>query len=291
MDYSLFYEDWTLAIAARAQLELVRPFRVVLGFANSLLTGDLFYYPAKGIQLFIEDWQNILPLYISLTFPLVLVQSVLRALCFVLLLPANILVLTITCGPLGLSIALAITNEESISLADLLTSCFLPDSEIKQAKYNALFDHILCLTGNEQIVFPGKLQRVVNNSPTAELFNVSKYIQFWYNLITWNSTKLLPVVGAPLLAYKVFVENVNKRMSRLFRLQRLRKRQVGYYHLKEREGELLALGVSMGILESIPFIGQSFFSFTNTIGLAYMCGKRLNTNLNVLVIPKSVEKK
>ncbi|VEU22264.1 DEKNAAC103300 [Brettanomyces naardenensis] len=186
------------------------------------------------------------------------------------------LLLTTTCGPLGLSAAIGITSTESSSISQQITDHLLQADSIKQAKYNALFDHILCLTGNEKIVFPGKLQRVVPSSPSSELFNLAGYAVFIYRLITWNSIKLLPIIGGPWLAYRSLIHDGNERLKRLHRLQRLRGRQIEYYYMKEREGELVSMGIVMWILEGIPVIG-SLFEFTDRVGIAYKCGTELSS--------------
>lgn len=272
-----FYNDWINACVARAQMEILRPFRVALGAYSSLLKGDCLYYPFKGIVIFFEDWENILPIYISAFFPTLLLQTILELFSFLYLFPVNFLLMCCTAGPMGFLLALTTTRSEASKAAQTITNCVLPPDAILPPKMNSLFDHILCLTGNERVVIPGKLQRVVPPSPTAEVFNISGWVSSIYAMLTATFIKMLPILGPVISTYNNLLADIHSRSSRLYRLQRLRRRQAEYYHLKQKEGQLLMLGVCIYVLESIPVIGTLFFRFTNQIGIAYMQGLELQS--------------
>lgn len=270
-----FYNDWINACVSRAQMEILRPFKVALGAYDSLFKGDCLYYPLKGVIIFFDDWQNILPIYISAFFPTLLVQTIFEIMSFACLFPVNFLLMCCTAGPMGFLFALTTTRSEASSTAQKITNCLLPQDAILPPKMNSLFDHILCLTGNERVVIPGKLQRVVPPSPTAELFNISRWTSSLYAMVAATFIKLLPILGPAVSAYGNLLGDIHSRSSRLYRLQRLRRRQAEYYYLKQKEGHLFMLGLCIYLLEAIPIVGTLFFRFTNQIGVAYMQGLEL----------------
>lgn len=270
-----FVSDWLDAIVSRVQMEVLRPIRIVIGAVKCIYSGDFIYYPMKGVTIFFQDWQNTFPIYFTLFYPSMILETFFRTFFFTFLFPANLVFLIATQGPLGLTYAWQTSQSEAESLAKQVTNVILPSAQIKKGRSNALFDHILCYTGNEDVVIPGKLQRVLSNSPVSKLLDISVWISTFLSIIYWNTLKLIPIIGYLAFNYYGLLTDMHHRMSRIYRLKRLTPRQATYYYLKEREGHLFILGISMYILESIPILGQFFFRFTNQIGIAYMCGIRL----------------
>lgn len=277
MDYSIYYEQWIDAVASRIRMELLKPFWIIGGVYNSLTTGEFIIYPLRGIQLFFTRWNDILPIYLSLTIPSLVIESLVQLLVFLLVYPINFALFTASCGPLGATLAISATLLESASIASQICSYLIPTEKIKQTKLNAVFDHVLCASGHEKLVIPGKLQRTVGKSAAAEAISPSRWLCWASRIVTWNLIKAVPVFGGLWISYQGLVGSMDQRMSRFAKLQRLRPRQAKY-GIKAREGQFIALAVTMQLLESIPFLGQIFFSFTDHIATALVCADSLKKN-------------
>lgn len=264
--------DWQRAVAARIGHEVSRPFNVV----NQLVTTAGFTYPFRGMYFFVQHYQQLLPIFLSVVLPYAVLHFYVYTILFTAILPLNLIIHTLSSGPLGIHTGIFTTFQQCSYLNTYIFKTYL----IK-GKLNKVFDTTLCLVGLDRVVIPGKLKRLVPQTLGAQLMEVNPInvtitiTNAFYNFLL----ALTPIVGAFAAHYNRAVGAASSSQDRMMRLTRQRPRQVTY-QVKEHEGELFTFGVVCLILEGIPVLGL-LFCFTDHVGAALMASDMYNAGKGV----------
>ncbi|GMG35059.1 unnamed protein product [Ambrosiozyma monospora] len=257
------FEETSIAVVDRINMEISRPVNVVLG----LFTSGTFLFPFYGIIYFFRN-PALWVLYLQTLPPTIIIYTWVYLSVLFLLAPLNVSVSIACMGPPGFFLGYGITVQEINFISHyILSNYFIP------MPLTILFDTVLYTEGLDRVVFPGKLKRVVGPSFGDKVVQSAIWLPITFPLsclsfIRFVIIRCIPVIG-PIVTY---MNNLTKRgnssQRRFYRLRKFRKRQVRYL-MKEREGEYMAFGLVCTILESIPVLGP-FFNFTNQIGGALM---------------------
>jgi hypothetical protein len=255
------YKDWQYAIQSRMNLEVSRPFNVFL----QLIKTNGWIYPIKGFIFFWENYQKLLPIFLSVVLPYTVLHFYVYTILIFAILPINLVICTLTTGPIGVQIAVF----QSFQQCSCLNSYIFKNYLIK-GKLNKVFDTTLCINGLDRIVIPGKLKRLVSQTLGAQLMEINMI-----NLIIFLSSSIysicissIPILGTISIYYNTAIKTAELSQQRMWQLTRQRPRQVRY-HIKENEGEFLMFGITCQILESLPVLGL-LFCFTNHVGAALL---------------------
>lgn len=261
--------EWANAVRARINQQITRPIHVTA----QLLTLNGLLYPFKGILFFIDNYQQLLPIMLSVLIPQLLLHVYVYFILFWALLPLNMAICTLSCGPLGVQFGIC----QTIQQCSWITNHVYKTYFIK-GKLNKIFDTTLCLNGCDRIVIPGKLKRLVPQTLGAQIMELNPInltiflIQTTYTCII----SFIPIIGSISMFYNQSVFTGEQSQKRMWQLTRQRPRQVRY-KIKEIEGDLFLFGVACQVLESIPLLG-ALFCFTDHVGAAlFACDHREET--------------
>ncbi len=253
--------DWQNAVTARIAHEVTRPLNV----ANQLMTTDGFLYPFRGVYFFCQHYQQMLPIFLSVVLPYAVLHLYIYTILLAAILPLNLVIHTLTSGPLGIHTGIFNTLHQCSCLNNYIFKNYL----IK-GKLNKIFDTTLCLVGLDRVVIPGKLKRLVPQTLGAQLMEVNPInltitiARALYTVIV----SLIPIIGTFASHYNRAIYTASSSQERMMRLTRQRPRQVSY-QVKEHEGELFTFGLVCMFLEGLPFLGL-LFCFTDHVGAALL---------------------
>lgn len=255
------YLDWEDALQARIIMEISRPFNVVA----QLATTQGYLYPFRGFLFFWQNYQQLLPIYLSVIIPYGIIHIYVYTILLVAILPLNLLVHTLSTGPIGIQVALIISFQQCSALNNYILKNFLI-----VGKLNKVFDTTMCLVGLDRVVVPGKLKRQVPQTLGAQLMEINpiNIFLFTYSLLRSIVLSFIPILGSVIFEYNGAIRTAEFSQRRMWKLTRQRPRQIKY-KVKENEGIFLTFGMVCQFLESIPFLGL-MFCFTDQVGAALM---------------------
>lgn len=255
------YVDWQQAVQARAFLEVARPFNVVY----QLVTAQGYLYPFRGFVFFWQNYQPLLPLFLSVVIPYGILHLYVYTVLLWAILPLNLVIHTLTLGPVGVQVAILASFQQCSCVNNYLFKNYLI-----AGKLNKVFDTTLCFVGLDRVVIPGKLKRLVPQTLGAQIMEINPInialstMSLLYSIVV----SLIPIIGTVIFEYNNAIKTAEFSQQRMWRLTRLRPRQMKY-QVKENEGVYLTFGFVCQLLESIPVLGL-LFCFTNQVGAALM---------------------
>lgn len=253
--------EWRNAVRARINQQLTRPVHVMA----QLLALEGLFYPLKGLLFFIDNYKPLLPIMLSVIIPQLFLHCYAYFVLFWALLPLNVAICSLSCGPLGVQFGICQTIQQCSWLTNYIYKTYF----IKD-KLNKIFDMTLCLKGYDRVVIPGKLKRSVPQTLGAQLLEVNPInlamflIQTTYSCII----SFIPIVGSVSMFYNQAVFIGEQSQTRMMQLTRQRPRQIRY-KVRQVEGTLFLFGVACQVLESAPIIG-ALFCFTDHVGAALL---------------------
>lgn len=266
---SNFYSDWQKAVQRRFIMEISRPLNLV----NNILTTQGFIYPFKGIAFFFCYYKQLLPIYLSVVIPYSILHFYICVVLFIVILPINLFICSMTLGPLGVQMSILTTFQQCNCLNNYIFKEFL----IK-GKLNKVFDTTLCLTNLDSIVIPGRVKRVVPQTLGAKLMEINpiNFSLFLLNLMYAIVLSFIPVVSTVSIYFNQSISIASSSQDRFWKLTRKTDRQIKY-DIKDNEGEFLTFGMVCQVLENLPVLAI-FFCFTNHVGAALLAGDRYKRN-------------
>lgn len=251
--------EWMNAVRARINQQITRPIHVTA----QLVTLNGFLYPFKGMLFFLDNYQQLLPIMLSVLIPQILLHFYVYFILLWALLPLNMAICTLSCGPLGVQFGICQTIQQCSWITNYVYKTYF----IK-GKLNKIFDTTLCLNGCDRIVIPGKLKRVVPQTLGSQIMELNPINLIVFLIQTAYSCFIssIPIVGFISMLYNQSVFTGQQSQNRMWQLTRQRPRQIRY-KIKQFEGDLFLFGVACQALESIPFLG-ALFCFTDHVGAA-----------------------
>lgn len=261
--------DWQNAVQQRIIMEISRPFIVATQIFS--LKDQSYLYPFKGFYFFWSNYDQFLPIFLSVIIPYGLLHCYVYTILFGAIFPLNLIINALMYGPLGIHIAIVTTFQQCSSVNNQIFKNYL----IK-GKLNKVFDTTLCLNGLDRVVIPGKLKRLVPQTIVAQVMDINPIS------ITITVTKIIysiiiatiPIIGTLVFHYNNSLNIGKQSQQRMMQLTRQRPRQI-VYKGKDAEGELFKFGMVCVWLESIPVLGI-LFMFTDHVGAALLASDLYN---------------
>lgn len=251
--------EWGRAVRARVNQQIRRPVNVTA----QLLTFNGVTYPLKGLIFFCNNYQQLLPILLSVILPQLALHGYVYFVLFWALLPLNVAICSLSCGPLGVQFGIIQTIQQCSWITNYVYKTYF----IK-GKLNKIFDTTLCINGYDRVVIPGKLKRLVPQTLGAQFMEMNPINLFMFLFQTFYKCfiSLIPIIGSVSMFYNQSVFIAEQSQTRMWQLTRQRPRQIKY-KINQFEGDMFLFGLVCQILESIPILGV-FFCFTDHVGAA-----------------------